>query len=99
MRRLSEEDFKAWRTGPVTQMVRKYLKHREGRLRQEWAQGREWTPESRAVVDLLSDLEDIQFGDIVEFYGTLADDRGEIEIPDIELSLYPEDDDDADNSG
>lgn len=71
-------------------MVRKYLKHREDRQRQEWAQGSTWTPESRVLVQTLSDIEDLSFEDIAEWYG--SEDEA-ITIPDVDLRLYPEEDD------
>lgn len=68
MPRLSKEDFEGWKTHPITRMVRQHLKHREGRIRQDWSQGRGWTPESQAVVTILSDIEDMSFEDISNFY-------------------------------
>lgn len=72
-------------------MVRKYLKHREDRQRQLWAQGREWSPESQVLVQILSDIESLEFEDICEFYDT--DDEFVI-IPDEKLGLYQEEEDD-----
>lgn len=71
--------------------MRKYLKHREDRQRQEWAQGAEWTPESRVLVSTLSDIEALEFEDIAEFYGG----EDPVAIPDDKVSLHPEEEDDA----
>ena len=91
MHRLSRDDFQAWRSSPVTVMVRKYLKHLEDRQRQEWAQGLNWTPESQATVNLLSEIEDLNFEDIALYYGS---DDETVDIPDEKLGLYPEEEDD-----
>ena len=83
-------------------MVRKYLKHREDRQRQEWAQGSTWTPESRVLVQTLSDIEALEFDDIAEWYGWAAPMEAadgaitSVTIPDVELRLYPEEDDERD---
>ena len=79
--------------------MRKYLKHREDRVRQQWAQGLDWSPESAAHVELLSDIEALSFEDIEEFYYASEerdyDTIGEIVIiPDEKLGLYPEEEDD-----
>ena len=55
-------------------------------MRQDWAQGRGWTPESLAVVQILSDMEDLRHEDIVEFYGSE-------DIPRMEMSVFGEEDD------
>lgn len=83
---LSKDAFQTWRNNPVTEMVHRYLKHREDRQRQEWAQGQAWTPESRVLVSLLSDIEALSFEDIAEFYG----DTDPVTIPGENVGLYPE---------
>ena len=87
--------------------MRKYLKHREDRVRQQWAQGLDWSPESAAHVELLSDIEALSFDDVEEFYGGGETDMSQgddgtvyatinrVNVPDEKLGLYPEEEDDG----
>lgn len=70
-------------------LVRKFLKHREARHRQEWAQGRGWNESTIAAVQILSDIEDLQYEDIENFYGA------PVEIGPTEFSVFMEEEDDS----
>lgn len=60
--------------------------------------GQNWTPESVAEVRLLFEIEALEFAAIAEFFGA-DEDAAEVPIPDVELRLYPEDEDDEPDSG
>ena len=72
---LSKDDFEAWRAHPVTELLHRYLADYEERIRQEWAQGLQWTDEAKFRVQNLSDLRNTTLSDIEKFYEEPEDDE------------------------
>lgn len=65
---LTQEAFEAWRTDPATKMVMKHLADIEAGLRDSWAQGDNWTEETRQSVFELAGFRNLNFEGIEAFY-------------------------------
>jgi len=75
IRLLSEEAYRTWRRHPATKAWRQFLKDRAEELReshlQRWEQGKpdsDLEAECRGRVNEISDVLDIEFAHIEEFY-------------------------------
>ena len=75
--RLTKDDLEAWRVHPVTEVVHRYLRDFAGRIREQWAQGENWTPEARFQVQNLEDLATLDLNDIETFYDMKEDEHGQ----------------------
>lgn len=65
---LEAEEFEAWRMQPTTVKVRRYLADAIARIRDAWGEGECWTEEFRYRVQDFSDIEELNFDSIEEFY-------------------------------
>ena len=66
--RLTKDDLEAWRAHPVTEMIHRYLRDFAAHIRQQWAQGEDWTPEAKFQVQNLEDLANLDLDSIEGFY-------------------------------
>ena len=65
---MTKDDLEAWRVHPVTEIVHRYLRDFSAHIREQWAQGENWTTEARFQVQNLEDLADLDLGSIEGFY-------------------------------
>ena len=66
--RLTKDDFRAWRDHPVTVIVRRYLTDSAAKMRDDWAQGENWSDQARMEVLNFEQLADIDLESIETFY-------------------------------
>ena len=57
-----------WKDSPPTRFFLDYLKARSDYLKAKWAEGEEWTEESRMFVQNVTDIMDLEYEDIEQFY-------------------------------
>jgi hypothetical protein len=65
---LTKDDFQAWRGHPVTEAVDHYLRDFAAHIREQWANGENWTDEARVQLQNLEDLADLDLESIETFY-------------------------------
>ncbi len=66
--RLTKDDWEAWRAHPGTEFQNRYLRDFAAHIREQWAQGQDWTPESKFQVQNLEDLANLDLDSIEGFY-------------------------------
>ena len=72
---MTKDEFQAWRAHPVTEIVRRYLIDYAASIRQDWAQGANWSDEAKQQVLTLEDLAGIDLESIETFYEAKAKDE------------------------
>lgn len=65
---MSDDDFLAWRSHPVTEVVLSYLRDFAGAIRNDWRAGVNWSDDARLKVEVLEDLAEIDLWSIETFY-------------------------------
>jgi hypothetical protein len=65
---LDREQFQAWKEHPVTAEFFQYLRDRQSRLKDRWAEGTAWTPEEQAQAVQLGRLLGISSDEIAADY-------------------------------
>ncbi len=66
--RLTKDELEAWRAHPVTEIVHLYLRDYAQYIREQWAEGQNWTDEARFQVQNLEDLAELDLDSIETFY-------------------------------
>ena len=68
--RLTSDDLEAWRAHPVTEIVHQYLRDYAQWMRDQWAEGENWTEEAKLQVMNFEEMADIDLNAIETFYAT-----------------------------
>jgi hypothetical protein len=71
--RLTKDDLEAWRVHPVTEVVHQYLRDYAQWMREQWAEGENWTVEAKFQVQNFEDLAAIDLDAIETFYDMKED--------------------------
>lgn len=66
--RFNQETFSQWRDHPLTELFLTYLKDRQARLANQWAQGNLMASETQARASLLGQLAQIRWDDVESEY-------------------------------
>ena len=66
--RLTSDDLEAWRAHPVTEIVHQYLRDYAQWMRDQWAEGENWTEEAKLQVINFEDMVAIDLNAIESFY-------------------------------
>lgn len=66
--KLTKDDLEAWRVHPVTEVVHRYLRDYAQWMREQWAEGENWTTEAKVQVQNFEDLADLDLDSIETFY-------------------------------
>lgn len=72
---LTKDDLEAWRVHPVTEIVHRYLKDYAQWMRDQWAEGENWTEEAKLQVTNFEEMADIDLVSIEAFYGMKEDEH------------------------
>ena len=65
---MTSDEFQAWQDHPITEVVRRYLTDYAASIREDWAQGANWSEEAKAKVIDLEDLAALDLESIETFY-------------------------------
>jgi uncharacterized phage-associated protein len=71
--RLTKDELEAWRVHPVTEIVHRYLRDYAQWMREQWAEGENWTVEAKFQVQNFEDLAAIDLDAIETFYDMKED--------------------------
>lgn len=70
---MDKDLYREWKESPPTRFFLDYLKARMEYIRSRWAEGEEWTEESRIFVTNVADIMDLDYEDIERFYEETKD--------------------------
>ena len=73
--RLTKDDLEAWKAHPVTEIVHRYLRDYAQWMRDQWAEGENWTEQAKFQVQNFEDLAEIDLDAIETFYDMKEDEH------------------------
>ena len=73
--RLTKDDLQAWKAHPVSEIVHRYLKDYAQWMRDQWAEGENWTQEAKLQVMNFEEMAEIDLASIEAFYNMTEDEH------------------------